>query len=78
MLGMHGGVLGETSIEYELQDFTMAKWCLIASVSLLFFSLLCLGFYRVTEFMALRKGKVEIIKELSKKERAKKGKDKNK
>jgi hypothetical protein len=68
MLGMHGGALGEISVVYELQDFAVARWALEASVSFLLLSLLSLLYYRVPEFLALRKGKLEIIKELSHKE----------
>lgn len=68
MLGMHGGVLGEISVIYELQDFVVAKWALVASVSFLFMSLFFLSLYRIPEFLALRKGKLEIIKELSHRE----------
>jgi hypothetical protein len=68
MLGMHGGALGEISVIYELQDFVVARWALMASVSFLFLSLFSLLHYRFSEFLALRKGKLEIIKELSHKE----------
>jgi len=72
MLRMHGGILGEISITYELQDFTVAKWSLIISVISLFMALFCLGFYRISEFLAFRKGKLNIIKELSTKSRVNK------
>lgn len=65
MLGMHGGILGETSMIYQLQDFIVARWAVIASVSFLIMSLFSLGYYRFSEFLAFRKGKLEIIKELS-------------
>jgi len=68
MLGMHGGVLGEISVVYELQDFVVARWALVASVLFLFVSLFAFFWYRFPEFLALRKGKLEIIKELSHRE----------
>jgi hypothetical protein len=58
MLGMHGGI-------YELQDFIVGRWAVIAGMSFLTMSILALGWYRFSEFWALRKGKLEIIKELS-------------
>lgn len=65
MLGMHGGVLGQVSIMYELQDFVVGRWAVIAGMGFLTMSIFVLGYYRFSEFWALRKGKLEIIKELS-------------
>lgn len=70
MLGMHGGVLGETSVVYELQDFVVAKWALVASVLFLFVSLFSLLYYKLPELFELKRGKLEIIKELSRRETA--------
>jgi hypothetical protein len=58
MLGMHGGI-------YELQDFVVGRWAVIAGMGFLTMSIFVLGYYRFSEFWALRKGKLEIIKELS-------------
>lgn len=58
MLGMHGGI-------YELQDFIVGRWALIVGMGFLTMSIFALGYYRFSEFWALRKGKLEIIKELS-------------
>jgi hypothetical protein len=65
MLGLHGGILGETSIFLELQDIAVARWSVIASVLFLLMSLASLSFYRFSEFLAFRKGKLELIKDLS-------------
>lgn len=65
MLGMHGGMLGQVSIMYELQDFVVGRWAVIAGMGFLTMSIFVLGYYRFSEFLALRKGKLEIIKELS-------------
>lgn len=58
MLGMHGGI-------YELQDFIVGRGAVIAGMGFLTMSIFVLGYYRFSEFWALRKGKLEIIKELS-------------
>lgn len=73
MLGMHGGVLGQLSVVYELQDFIVARWAVIASTTFLTLSVFILGFYRFSEFLTFRKGKLEIIKELSRDEVPTKG-----
>lgn len=65
MLGMHGGVLGQLSLVYEIQDFIVGRWAVILSTGFLLLSILALGFYRFSEFLALREGKLEIIKESS-------------
>lgn len=58
MLGMHGGI-------YEPQDFIVGRGAVIAGMGFLTMAIFALGYYRFSEFWALRKGKLEIIKELS-------------
>jgi len=58
MLGQHGS-------SYETQDFYAGQWMLLASVALLTMSLFSLGWYRIAEAIAMKKGIIELSDELS-------------
>jgi hypothetical protein len=61
MLGVHGGVLGGQSFVYELWDYSLGKELVFWTVGLLFLGLIFISFFKISEFIAIRRGKVNFI-----------------